>query len=271
MVNEMTSFVERYQLLYEKDPNSKVFAPLAEAYRRMGLLDEAIDLARRGVEQHPNFASGRVALGKCYVQKAMFSEASEQLKVASDLSPENLLAHQLLAECYSRLRRPIEAMAAYKIVLFLNPNDSRVAELVQKLEGEIYGGQNEDDDLEAANEEYSMGPIKEVATPLTNIEASTDTLQPVDTNRELEQDLALIDARYRSGDFEKVKEQLEELALKYPDHPEIVGREHYLGQLSSQNYTETEWIEPAKIDFKSERMERLKSLLSLIEARGSRA
>src|SRR5579872_5181477 len=100
MENNVSSFVERYQLLYEKDPDSKVFAPLAEAYRRMGLLDEAIDLAESGVKVHPHFASGRVALGKCYVQKGKFAQAAEELKAASELSPENLLAHQLLAECY---------------------------------------------------------------------------------------------------------------------------------------------------------------------------
>src|SRR5258708_31638819 len=97
MSQDVSSFVERYQLLYEKDPTSKVFAPLAEAYRRMGLLNEAIDLAEGGVKKHPHFASGRVALGKCYFQKGQMEKAIEQLKVAVDLSPENLLAHQLMA------------------------------------------------------------------------------------------------------------------------------------------------------------------------------
>jgi len=34
----------------------------------------------------------------------------EQLKAAVDLSPENLLAHQLIAECYFKLDRPIETL-----------------------------------------------------------------------------------------------------------------------------------------------------------------
>src|ERR1700722_3369005 len=115
---EVSSFVERYQLLYEKNPDSRVFAPLAEAYRRMGLIDEAIDLAEKGVQKHPLFASGRVALGKCLVQKGLFERAVEQLKAAVELSPENLLAHQLLAECYARLKQPFKALDAYKMALF---------------------------------------------------------------------------------------------------------------------------------------------------------
>src|SRR4051812_1873041 len=102
---DMTSFVERYQMIFEKDPKSKVFAPLAEAYRRMGLLNEAIDLAEKGVKTHPHFASGRVALGKCFVQKGEYQKATEHLMIARDLSPENLLAHQLIAECYLRLKK----------------------------------------------------------------------------------------------------------------------------------------------------------------------
>src|ERR1700722_5164925 len=138
MNNDVSAFVERYQLLYEKDPNSKVFAPLAEAYRRMGLVDEAIDLASQGVKLHPNFASGRVALGKCYVQKSEHEKAIEQLKIAVELSPENLLAHQLLAECYAKIRKPAESLNEFKMVLFLNPNDVRAAQVVKKLEEALF-------------------------------------------------------------------------------------------------------------------------------------
>src|SRR3989442_143106 len=127
MERDVSSFVERYQLLYEKDPNSKVFAPLAEAYRRMGLIDEAIDLAQKGVQKHPHFASGRVALGKCLAQKGEYKKAVEQLRAAVEVSPENLLAHQILAECLSKLNKPIEALNAYKMALFLNPNDAKVS------------------------------------------------------------------------------------------------------------------------------------------------
>ena len=55
-------FIERYQKLYEEDPKSRIFAPLAEAYRKMGLINEALELAQNGVKIHPQFSGGRVAL-----------------------------------------------------------------------------------------------------------------------------------------------------------------------------------------------------------------
>src|SRR6476661_8315239 len=56
--------VERYQLEYARDPQSKVFAPLSEAYRRMGLVEEALRIAENGVRANPGFASGRVAFAR---------------------------------------------------------------------------------------------------------------------------------------------------------------------------------------------------------------
>ena len=141
MNQDVSTFVERYQIIYEKDPQSKVFAPLAEAYRRMGLIDEAIDLAETGIRNHPHFASGRVALGKCYAQKGLYEKAIEQLIIASDLSPENLLAHQLLGDCFSKLNKLSEALNSYKMVLFLNPLDRKAGLKVQELEIAVFGNQ----------------------------------------------------------------------------------------------------------------------------------
>ena len=49
---------------------ARIFAPLAEAYRKAGLVDEAIEVAREGLRIHPNFVGGRVALGR-----ALFDDA----------------------------------------------------------------------------------------------------------------------------------------------------------------------------------------------------
>jgi len=47
--------IEKYQIQLEKDPKSQVFAPLSEAYRKMGLLEEAFRIAVRGVQFNPQF------------------------------------------------------------------------------------------------------------------------------------------------------------------------------------------------------------------------
>lgn len=126
--------IERYQLEYAKDPKSKVFAPLAEAYRRMGLVEEALRIAETGVRANPEFASGRVALARVLIEKKRFEEAVAQLKKAIEFSPENLLAFSLLGELQLQLRKPKEALNAFKMVLFLNPNDERAKKAVSRWE-----------------------------------------------------------------------------------------------------------------------------------------
>jgi tetratricopeptide (TPR) repeat protein len=127
-------FIERYQLEYEKNPQSKVFAPLGEAYRKMGLLEQANQICKRGVRIHPDFAGGRVAYAKVLLDMKQLTEALTQLEKAVDISPDNLLAHTLLGETLLELRRPKEALKAFKMVLFLNPDDERARQAVRKWE-----------------------------------------------------------------------------------------------------------------------------------------
>ena len=127
-------FIERFQIEYEKNPRSRVFAALAEAYRKMGLLDEANRLCLKGVQIHPEFAGGRVAYAKVLLDLKKPDQALVQLEKAIEISPENLLAHSLTGEVLLQLRRPKDALKAYKMTLFLNPNDEKAKAIVNKWE-----------------------------------------------------------------------------------------------------------------------------------------
>lgn len=127
-------FIERCQIEYDRNPASRVFAPLAEAYRKMGLLKEALDLAQRGVKLHPDFAAGRIALARLFIEQEKHEEALEQLNRAAELSPDNILAFQLLGETHLCLRNAKEALKAFKMVLFLNPLHDRARKMVSKWE-----------------------------------------------------------------------------------------------------------------------------------------
>src|SRR5262245_40905043 len=126
--------VERYQILLEKDPRSQVFAPLAEAYRKIGLLEEAFRICVRGVQFHPNFAGGRLALAKVLMDRENPKEALRELEKAIELSPENILAHQLMAELHLAEKNAKAALRSYKMVLFLAPLNERAQRAVRKLE-----------------------------------------------------------------------------------------------------------------------------------------
>ena len=50
--------IYEYLKKYQEDPTSRVFAPLAEAYRKAGLIDEAIEIAREGFASSSAFHRG---------------------------------------------------------------------------------------------------------------------------------------------------------------------------------------------------------------------
>lgn len=121
----------------QQDPSSRVFAPLAESYRRLGRLDEAIELCQRGLEHHPDFHGGRVALAKCYLDKHRFQDAQRELEKVVHLAPENLLAQKLLGESLMAQGLDSQALHAFKMALLLAPCDVMLTDKVHQLEKQV--------------------------------------------------------------------------------------------------------------------------------------
>ncbi len=130
--------IYHYLRRYQEDPRSRVFAPLAEAYRKAGLIDEAIEIARDGVRIHPHFVGGRVALARALFDKGDYANVVKELEPIVLDSPDNLIAQKLLAESYLILGRVTDALSAYKVLLFFMPGDQEVAGLVQEIEARAY-------------------------------------------------------------------------------------------------------------------------------------
>ncbi len=94
-----------YLKKYQEDPSSRVFAPLAEAYRKAGLIDEAIEISREGLKIHPHFVGGRVALSRALFDKKLFDEVINELGSIIQDVPDNLVAQQFFEFVYKSLAR----------------------------------------------------------------------------------------------------------------------------------------------------------------------
>lgn len=129
-----------YLKKYQEDPSSRIFAPLAEAYRKAGLVDEAIDIAREGLKIHPTFVGGRVALARALFDKKSYAEVIDELQQVTEDVPDNLVAQKLIAESYLMQGRVLEALGAYKMLLYFAPQDTESAKLVHELEAQAYEG-----------------------------------------------------------------------------------------------------------------------------------
>jgi tetratricopeptide (TPR) repeat protein len=130
--------IYEYLRKYQEDPASRVFAPLAEAYRKAGLIDEAIEIAREGLRVHPAFIGGRVALARALFDKTKYDEVVNELTPVVRDVPDNLVAQRLLAESCLMLGQVAEALGAFKMLLYFSPEDVETARLVQELEAQAY-------------------------------------------------------------------------------------------------------------------------------------
>jgi tetratricopeptide (TPR) repeat protein len=130
--------IYQYLKKYQEDPSSRVFAPLAEAYRKAGLIDEAIEIAREGLKVHPRFIGGRVALARALFDKRYYSEVIDELTEIIQDVPDNLVAQRLLAESYLMLGRIADALGAYKMLFYFAPQDTDLMKIVRELESQAY-------------------------------------------------------------------------------------------------------------------------------------
>src|SRR5512136_692339 len=92
--------IKKYEDTLERDPNSYCFAPLSELYRKLGMVDDAIIVAKRGCDIHPEYVGGYMALGRAYLEKGMHPESREALEKVIRVTPDNLLAQRLLSKIY---------------------------------------------------------------------------------------------------------------------------------------------------------------------------
>jgi tetratricopeptide (TPR) repeat protein len=215
--------VEKYQKLYAADPNSQVFAPLAEAYRKMGMLNEALDVARDGVKRHPHFAGGRVALAKVFYSQELWDDAIAEFKKVIELSAENVLAHSLLAECYLRLKRPKDALKSYKMLLFLSPENDKAQKAIKKLES-LTADEYEDD-------VFALKPLRVAVKEWDEIHLDDPEENRAQHElRVLDRMISLADAYIVRGDTDRAVEALNEAERMFGARPEIVKRLKLLHQ-----------------------------------------
>ncbi|MBF0537545.1 MAG: DUF1566 domain-containing protein [Nitrospirae bacterium] len=173
--------------------DSKLYIPLAEEYKKINMIDEAVKVLKYCIGKHPNYMSAHVALGKIYMEQGYLQKAIEEFETVVTAIPDNLLAHRKLAQLYQN--RSLQsrgmttgdttrALASLEKILLLNPNDEDAQESIRKLLTQPY--------KEAKTEKIShdyQGHEEEVKTVEPQIEGTSS--EPL-----LQQQLQAIDTYY---------------------------------------------------------------------------
>lgn len=219
--------IEKYQLQLDEDPQSLAFAPLVDAYRHMGWLNQAVDIGLSGVRANPKFSRGRIALARVLIERVQLEPAIKQLKEAIKYSPDNLLAFNLLADCLVKLKRPKESLKAFKMILFLDPKNEKAATSVKKLES-LTADEYEDELFEMIALEKIPSSSSEIE--LLPIEVPNES-QTQPSAQQVDRVISLVDAFIVRNEFERALNTLSQASLGFDDHPEIQKRFSLLQQL----------------------------------------
>lgn len=226
--------IAKYERLYHQDEKSRIFAPLAETLRKSGDLERAFQIARKGVAMHPNFASGHVVLAKIYLTQENWQWAAESLTKATQLAPENIIAHELLAQLWMKLREPKKALMALKKLLFIRPKDKALEQSVKRLESLTADEYREEDFSFLYSSLFKKNDfpffVNETDDEIPNAPLQTAAQKYSPRNKaktkekSLDRALSLVDALMARNEFSKARELIESTIKTQGPKPDLNTR-----------------------------------------------
>ena len=109
------------------NPDSLVFSRVADLYRKAGKTDQAIDICQKGIKRNPEYVTGHLVLGRCYLQQKKQKEAAETFSNVCRMDWRNLAAIKMLAGTLQEQGSPEKAGDLYSFLLKLDPCDKIAA------------------------------------------------------------------------------------------------------------------------------------------------
>lgn len=118
----------------ERDPGSRLFAQLAEEFRKAGNHADAIRVARTGLAQHPSYPSARLTLGRALLDSGDLAGARVELETVLREAPDNILASRFLGQALEALGELGPALVQLQRTLKMAPGDRQLESQIASLE-----------------------------------------------------------------------------------------------------------------------------------------
>jgi tetratricopeptide (TPR) repeat protein len=134
-VAEEAGLLRRYAERLAKDPMSLAWAPLADAHRKAGRTQEAIELCRNGLARFPQYRTARLILAKAYLDAGDGGAALAEITTVLESGARDAEAHRLASEVYRRAGRLDETMTHLAEAARLDPSDRESRLALESLRG----------------------------------------------------------------------------------------------------------------------------------------
>lgn len=129
-LSEFQERIYKCQKILDSDPNSQIFAALAEALRRKGELEKAFRVCQDGLKMHPSYGSAHVVMAKINLDRRMYDWAEIEAKKAAELDGWTRASELLLAEIYIYKSQFSNAIKLLKRLHQNDPANDQIAKLL---------------------------------------------------------------------------------------------------------------------------------------------
>ena len=128
---EIKDRIVKCQKILEQDPNSQIFAALAEAFRKDGDLDRAFRVCQQGLKVHPSYGSAHVVMAKINMDRGMYDWADAEVRKAIELEGVSRATELLLAEIHIYKGEFASAIRLLKTLNQSDPGNSQIKKLLE--------------------------------------------------------------------------------------------------------------------------------------------
>ena len=121
--------IDELKQKFDENPR-RYFAPLANEFRKVGDLEQAILICEAYLPQQPGHMSGHIVYGQALFESNRLDEALGVFQTALSLDPENLIALRHLGDIAARQGDPTSARRWYERVLEADPRNEEIQGLI---------------------------------------------------------------------------------------------------------------------------------------------
>jgi len=169
-----SALIEDLRKQFAENPR-RVFARLANEYRKSGDLDVAIEICRAHVPLQPTYISGYIVLGQALFERGQPEEARATFETALSLDPENLIALRQLGDIARASGDLDSARGWYHKLLEVDPQNDEITAQLEALDAPMHSTSTPTPVATAATSRSEAAPVSwndihpdsnEIVTPL---------------------------------------------------------------------------------------------------------
>lgn len=128
--------IQKFAKRVKRDKFAKVYAPLADSYRRVGLFEDGIETCRLGLEVFPRYLACREVLGKVYLRQGKLTDAKRELEQVVQVVTDNLELSKALAKVYAKVGEKEKAEELLTWIIGKDPFDFEMRNISAQLHRE---------------------------------------------------------------------------------------------------------------------------------------